>query len=182
MKRIHQADLDEQFISSEVGFSGRLLKVKVDKVKLPNGNESTRELINHPGAVAIVPILDDGRIVFVKQYRYPLGSVLYELPAGKLDPGEDPDACAPRELSEETGYSAKEWKKLTAIATTPGFTDEIIHLYVASKLTKYEQHTDEDEFIEIVALTPQEVKEMILAGDIYDAKTLSALYLLELSK
>lgn len=177
MKQIHQKELYEQFVSSEVAFEGRLLKVNVDTVVLPNGKETTRELIHHPGAVAIIPILDDGSIVFVKQYRYPLQTVLYEIPAGKLDYGEEPSLCAERELSEETGYSAVEWKKLTTIATTPGFTDEIIHLYLAEQLTKHDQHTDEDEFIEVVSLTQSEVKTMLLQEEIFDAKTLSALCL-----
>lgn len=182
MKKFHQRNLDETFISSKVAFAGRLLKVNIDTVTLPNGRETTRELIHHPGAVAVVPILDDGSMVFVKQYRYPLGTVLYEIPAGKLDPDEDPDVCARRELSEETGYSAREWQKLTSIVTTPGFTDEVIHLYAARGLEKYAQHTDEDEFIDIVVLTPQQVKQMVLEGTIYDSKTLSALCLLELLK
>lgn len=163
MKKIHQANLDETFICSKVGFSGRLLQVNIDSVILPNGRETTRELIHHPGAVAIVPILDDGSIIFVKQYRYPVGTVMYEIPAGKLDPGEEPDVCAERELSEETGYSAKEWQRLTSIVTTPGFTDE-------------------DEFIDVVKLTPQQVREMVLEGDIFDSKTLSALCVLEMLK
>lgn len=182
MKKFHQRNLDETFISSKVAFAGRLLKVNIDTVTLPNGRETTRELIHHPGAVGVVPILDDGSMVFVKQYRYPLGTVLYEIPAGKLDPDEDPDVCARRELSEETGYSAREWQKLTSIVTTPGFTDEVIHLYAARGLEKYAQHTDEDEFIDIVVLTPQQVKQMVLEGTIYDSKTLSALCLMELLK
>ncbi|CAK7037985.1 NUDIX hydrolase [uncultured Phascolarctobacterium sp.] len=182
MKKFHQRNLDETFISSKVAFAGRLLKVNIDTVTLPNGRETTRELIHHPGAVGVVPILDDGSMVFVKQYRYPLGTVLYEIPAGKLDPDEDPDVCARRELSEETGYSAREWQKLISIVTTPGFTDEVIHLYAARGLEKYAQHTDEDEFIDIVVLTPQQVKQMVLEGTIYDSKTLSALCLLELLK
>lgn len=182
MKKIHQSNLDETFVRSEVGFSGRLLKVNIDTVTLPNGNKTTREIINHPGAVAVVPILDDGSIVFVKQYRYPIDTVLYEIPAGKLDVGEDPDVCAVRELSEETGYTASKWQKLTSIVTTPGFTDEVIHLYAASGLEKHAQHTDEDEFIDVVTLKPEQVKKMVLNGEIYDSKTLSALYLLELLK
>lgn len=182
MKKFHQNNLDENFLCSKVGFTGRLLQVNIDTVTLPNGRETTRELIHHPGAVGIVPILDDGRMIFVKQYRYPVGTVLYEIPAGKLDPGEEPDVCAVRELSEETGYTAKTWQKLTSIVTTPGFTDEVIHLYAARGLEKYAQHTDEDEFIDIVALTPEQVKQMVLDGEIYDSKTLSALYLVELLK
>ena len=182
MKKIHQTNLDEVFVSSQVGFTGRLLQVKIDTVTLPNGKESSREVIQHPGAVGILPVLDDGSIVLVKQYRYPVGTVLYEIPAGKMDIGEAPEVCAPRELSEETGYKAKEWKLLTSIVTTPGFTDEVIHLYLAKGLTKEEQHTDEDEFIDVVAFTPEQVKKMVLEKDIFDAKTLSALLLYYLTE
>ena len=157
MKKIHQENLDEKFVSRKQGFDGRLLKVMVDTVTLPNG-------------------MEDGSIIFVKQYRYAVGSVLYELPAGKLDkPDEDPLDCAKRELSEETGYTAKNWQKLTSIVTTPGFTDEVIHLYAATGLEKFNQHTDEDEFIDIAALKPAEVRAMLQNEEIFDAKTLSAL-------
>jgi ADP-ribose pyrophosphatase len=127
--------------------------------------------------VGILPVLDDGSMVFVKQYRYAVGAVIYEIPAGKLEAGENPDDCAPRELSEETGYRAKEWKYLTAIVTTPGFTDEVIHLYLARGLIKAEQHTDEDEFIDVVVFSPDQVKKMVLEEDIFDAKTLAVLLL-----
>lgn len=181
MKKMHQVNLDEKCISSKVGFTGKLLKLRVDTVMLPNGRESTREVIKHPGAVGILPVLENGSMVFVKQYRYPVGTVLYEIPAGKLELGENPDECAPRELSEETGYIAKEWKHLTSIVTTPGFTDEIIHMYLAKGLTKAEQHTDEDEFIDVAIFSPEQVKKMVLEKDIFDAKTLSALLLYYLS-
>jgi len=159
MKKIHQVNLDEKFLSSKVGFAGKLLQLQVDTVMLPNGRKATREIIKHPGAVGILPVLEDGSMVFVKQYRYPVGTVIYEIPAGKLELGENPDECAPRELSEETGYTAKEWKHLTSIVTTPGFTDEVIHLYLARGLTKAEQHTDEDEFIDVVVFSPEQVKK-----------------------
>ena len=168
MKKIHQDNLDEKFVSRRQGFDGRLLKVMVDTVTLPNGRQTTREIIAHPGAVCVVPVLDDGSIIFVKQYRYAVGSVLYELPAGKLDhPNEDPLDCAKRELSEETGYE-------------PGFTDEVIHLYLAKGLKKFNQHTDEDEFIDIEVVKPEEVRRMLLDGEIFDAKTLSALCMMQL--
>lgn len=180
IKKFHEPELDEIYVegSNEEVFSGRLLKVQLDHVTLPNGNDATREYIRHPGAVAVVPVLDDGRIVLVKQCRYPLGTVMWEIPAGKLDhgPEEDPLECAKRELSEETGYEAGSWQRMISIATTPGFSDEIIHLYKAWNLTKFAQHTDEDEFISIKAFTPEEIREMILQGELYDAKTLCALY------
>lgn len=180
LKKFHEAALDEIYVegSNEEVFSGRLLKVQRDHVTLPNGNDTTREYIHHPGAVAIVPVLEDGRVVLVKQCRYPLRTLLWEIPAGKLDHGEaeDPDECARRELSEETGYEAQEWQRLVSIATTPGFSDEIIHLYKASGLKQYAQHTDEDEFIGVQAFTPEQLRAMISAGELYDAKTLCALY------
>ena len=180
LKKFHEPVLDEIYIegSNEEVFSGRLLKVQRDHVTLPNGNDTTREYICHPGAVAIVPVLDDGRVVLVKQCRYPLGTLLWEIPAGKLDHGEaeDADECAKRELSEETGYDAAHWQRLISIATTPGFSDEIIHLYKAWGLQEYAQHTDEDEFIGVQAFSPEQLKKMIAEGELYDAKTLCALY------
>ncbi len=180
LKKFHEPQLDEVYVegSNEEVFSGRLLKVQRDHVTLPNGNDTTREYIHHPGAVAIVPLLDDGRVVLVKQCRYPLRTLLWEIPAGKLDhgEGEDPLDCARRELSEETGYEAQNWQHLVSIATTPGFSDEIIHLYKAWGLQKFAQHTDEDEFIGVQAFTPQQLRAMIAAGELYDAKTLCALY------
>ena len=180
LKKFHEPVLDESYVegSNEEVFSGRLLKVQRDHVTLPNGNDTTREYIRHPGAVAIVPVLDDGRVVLVKQCRYPLGTLLWETPAGKLDHGEaeDADECAKRELSEETGYDAAHWQRLISIATTPGFSDEIIHLYKAWGLQEYAQHTDEDEFIGVQAFSPEQLKKMIAEGELYDAKTLCALY------
>ncbi|MGE4589280.1 MAG: NUDIX domain-containing protein [Acidaminococcaceae bacterium] len=182
MNLLEKGKLWEKHLSTETVFDGKFLKIAVDKVILPNGREAVRELVHHPGAVAILPILEDGSIVFVKQYRYPLDSVLYEIPAGKLEINEEPLKCAIRELSEETGYSAAKWSKLTTIATTPGFTDEIIHLYLAEGLELHEQHTDDDEFIEVVTIEKEDVRKMLLAEAIFDAKTLSALYLYFLRK
>ena len=180
LKKFHEPVLDEIYVegSNEEVFSGRLLKVQRDHVTLPNGNDTTREYIRHPGAVAIVPVLEDGSVVLVKQCRYPLGTLLWEIPAGKLDHGEaeDADECAKRELSEETGYDAAHWQRLISIATTPGFSDEIIHLYKVWGLQKYAQHTDEDEFIGVQAFSPEQLKKMIAEGELYDAKTLCALY------
>ncbi len=175
MYRIEDDKLKEQQLTSEIAFEGRLLQVKVDTVSLPNGATSTREYINHPGAVAILPITNDGKIVFVKQFRYPLGTVILEVPAGKLDPGEEPIVCAHRELSEETGYRAEHMEYLASIATTPGFTDEIIHLYVAKGLEQFIMHPDADEFIETIEYTKEEVLQMIQEQKIFDCKTLVVL-------
>ncbi len=177
MKILHDPKLDEQQLSSELAFNGHLLHLYVDKVKLPNGRESTRECIKHQGAVGILPVTEDGKMVFVKQYRYATGSVLYEIPAGKLEKGEDPLTCAKRELSEETGFTASQWIPLTSIVTTPGFTNETIHLYLAKGLTIGKQHPDPDEFLNVVTLPENEVEKMTLTGDIFDSKTLSALLL-----
>ena len=182
MSSLEKNMLWEKHVSTETVFDGKLLKIAVDKVILPDGKEAVRELVHHPGAVAILPVLEDGSIVFVKQYRYPLDSILYEIPAGKLELNEDPLECATRELSEETGYSASKWSKLTTIATTPGFTDEIIHLYLAEGLELHEQHTDDDEFIEVVTIGQDDVRKMLLSETIFDARTLSALYMYFLRK
>lgn len=172
-------NLKETKVASKLVFDGCLLKVYKDTVVLPNGKEATREWIKHPGASAVVPVLSDGRIVLVKQYRYPMEKVTLEIPAGKLDSNEPPEVCALRELKEETGYDAASLKKLTSIATTVGFSNEWIHLYVADQLDAGEQCTDEDEFINTVLVQPEEVDRLIACGEICDAKTLVALLMLK---
>ena len=167
--------LTERKISSTTVFEGNLLKVSVDTVFLPNGRKAGREIVRHPGAVAVLPVLDSGSMVFVKQYRYPMSMAMFEIPAGKLNAGEEPKDCAFRELSEETGYEASKLVKLGIIATTPGFTDEVIHLFAASGLTLHEPHSDEDEFIEVCVFSPEEVRQKLSNGEIFDAKTISAL-------
>ena len=175
-----EKNLVETKIKIEDIFDGTLLHVKRDTVKLPNGNESTREWIKHPGASAVIPVLPDGRIILVKQYRYPIHKITLEIPAGKLDsPDEDPLLCATRELSEETGYSTENIEKLTTIATTVGFSNEYIHLYIAEGLKAGFQHTDADEFINVVKLSLTEAVQMVLDGRIYDAKSVAAILLLE---
>lgn len=173
--RFMSKDLKETLISKEHVFDGQLLKVRKDTVLLPNGKEAVREWIQHPGAVAVVPILEDGRIVMVKQFRYPVGKVTLEIPAGKLDKGEDPDKCALRELKEETGYTPKTIKKLTTIGTTMAFSNEVIHLYVAEGLIEGEQCLDEDEFLHVEKYEIEEIKKMIREEQIYDAKSLVAI-------
>ena len=182
MKKITDPALDEVFVSSKPAFDGRLLHVHVDTVRLPNGRTTTREMADHQGAVAVVPILPDGSVIFVKQFRYPMKTVMYEIPAGKIDPGESPEDCVVRELSEETGYEADKWEYLAAIATTPGFTDEVIHLYAATGLHLHKQHTDPDEFISVEAIPQDKLLPMIEDGTLFDGKTIAALGVLAMKK
>ena len=171
-------NLVEKKISSENVFDGVLLHVRKDEVELPNGHKSTREWIKHPGASSVIPLLPDNQIILVKQYRYPMGCVTLEVPAGKLDGDEDPIICAERELSEETGYTAEKIWKLTTIATTVGFSNEIIHLYAATNLTPGKQHPDEDEFINTVKIPLTAAVQMVESGKIIDCKSIISILLL----
>ena len=173
------ADLIEEKVSSEDVFDGNLLHVKKDTVRLPNGNIAYREWIKHPGASAVVPVTPEGRLIFVRQYRYPIQQVTLEIPAGKLDAeGEDPLDCARRELSEETGYQSEKYTFLTKLATTVGFSNEFIYIYAAEGLTAGRQHPDEDEFINVCTLTMDEAMAKIRSGEICDAKSVTAVLLL----
>jgi ADP-ribose pyrophosphatase len=170
-------DLHETLLSSETVFTGRMIRVLVDKVRLPNGNEATREVVRHPGAVAVVAV-DGEQIIFVRQYRHPVGQVLLELPAGKLEPGETAQVCAERELHEETGLAADRWTPLGKTVVSPGFTDEVIHLFKAEGLRDADGHAcDPDEFIDLVRMTLPEALQAIRDGRIVDAKTQVALLL-----
>ena len=169
-------DLIEHTVRSEDIFGGTLLHVRRDTVRLPNGKEGVREWIRHPGAAAVLPLLPDGNVILVRQYRHPIGKVTLEVPAGKLDAeGEDPLHCARRELSEETGYTAEQYDKLTTIATTVGFSNEYIHLYLARQLSSGRQHTDEDEFVNVVQMPLKEALHLVNTGEIIDAKTIISL-------
>jgi len=169
-------DLIEKKISSRAVYDGRLLHVKCDEVELPNGERTTREWIKHPGAAAVLPLLDDGRVILVRQYRYPIGQVTLEIPAGKLDvAGEEPLGCAQRELQEETGYTAKEYVKLITLATTVGFSDEVIHIYLARGLAAGKQHLDEDEFINVETIPLSEALRLVQNNVISDGKSVVAL-------
>ncbi len=173
-------DLIETKLESENIFDGNLLHIKKDKVKLPNGGEAYREWVKHPGAAAVIPLTDQGEIILVRQYRYPIGEVTLEIPAGKLDiAGEDPLECAKRELSEETGYTAHEYKFLSKLATSVGFSDEVIYIYAAKGLKAGTQHTDEDEFINVVKVPLAEAVEMVLDGRINDGKSVTAILMLD---
>ena len=171
------AHLIETTVDSEVVFDGELLHVRRDTVRLPDGSLATREHIVHPGAVAIVPVLADGRLVVVRQYRYPLGRVLVEFPAGKLDPGEDELATAQRELAEEAGYAAAKWTFLGTIHTIVSYTNEKIDLYVAEDLTHVGARLDEGEFLEVLTTSVEEMLAALDRGEITDAKSVTALLL-----
>lgn len=165
-------------LSGELVFSGRLLRVEVDRVRLPGGGEAVREVVRHPGAAVVVPILPDGRVLLVRQFRYAAGEALLELPAGTRNGDEDPDACAARELAEETGWRAGELQYLGSFYTAPGFSDELIHCYVALHLIPAQGVSrDSDEELECVAVTLSHAHTLIACGDIRDAKTLAGLFL-----
>jgi ADP-ribose pyrophosphatase len=168
-------DLTEHFVSGERVFDGALLKVHRDRVRLPDGSEGGREYIRHPGAVAVVPLFDDGRVLLERQFRYPHRREFIEIPAGKLEPGEPPLATAKRELLEETGYSATEWARLGVIHTAIAYTDEAIDLFVARKLTLSQRKLDAGEFLELLVVDFTEALAMIRDGRITDAKTVAAL-------
>ena len=168
--------MQERKLSSEMKFDGKLIKVTYDVAEV-NGKEAWREVVHHPGASAVVAIDEDNRIIMEKQFRYALNDYLLEIPAGKLDAGEAPLVCAKRELEEETGIVASEWISLGTIATSPGFCNEVIHLYVAKGLSKGKIHWDEDEYVEVERYTFDELLQRIKDETIKDSKTLSALLL-----
>lgn len=174
---------EEKTIHSEPIFKGKVISLKVDDVLLPNGKEAKREIINHPGAVAIIAITNEGKIVLVEQYRKALERSIIEIPAGKLEPGEKPDVSARRELEEETGYGCHQLTYLQTFATSPGFADEVIHLFVAKDLYKIEEKAalDEDEFVYLIEATIEEAEEMVKKQQIYDVKTAFAILWMKLN-
>jgi ADP-ribose pyrophosphatase len=167
--------LREARLDSEAVYDGHFLKVRRDRVRLPSGREARREYIVHPGAVMIVPLLDDGRLVLERQYRYPMGRVMLEFPAGKLDAGEDKLACAQRELLEETGYRAAEWAHAGVLHNAIAYSDEGIEIFFARGLSQGERQLDEGEFLDVVCHTPQELDAMARCAAVTDAKTLIGL-------
>ncbi|GAB6188859.1 NUDIX hydrolase [Marinitoga arctica] len=167
-------NLEEKELNEKKVFKGVLLDVRKSIVKLPNGKKSTREFVVHPGAVAVLPV-ENEYVYLVKQYRFPIKNTLLEIPAGKFDePGEEPLECGKRELEEEIGKKANMWKYLGYIYTTPGFSNEIIHLYLAKDLEDAEMNLDEDEFLEVKKIKLEEFEKMILNNIITDAKTIAA--------
>lgn len=167
--------MKEKTIKSETIFNGKIIQLKLLKVKLPNKKYTHREIVSHPGAVAIVPILPNNQIVFVRQYRKAVEEILLEIPAGTLNKAESPLACAKRELIEETGFTARSFKKILDFYPSPGYCNERIHIYKAIGLTKVGGLQETDEFIKIITLPITKVKKLIRLGKIKDAKTLIAL-------
>lgn len=170
--------LKEKTISSEIKYQGYIVNVRRDDVLLSNGHEHFREVIEHPGGVVIVPVTNDNRIILVRQWRYPVGQELTEVPAGKLNRGEDPFLAAKRELEEETGYFANKWEPLGSIYTAPGFCDEKLYLYKAYDLTKSKQKLDFGEIVEPLIVDINQAWDMIKEGKIVDAKTIVGLSLI----
>lgn len=165
----------ERIIDSQSIYEGRIVQFRVDTIALPDGSITTREIIGTPGAVAIVPLTDDGQVRMVRQYRSASGEFLLELPAGTLEPEELPEQAAPRELAEETGDQAAHWQRLAGFYTVPGICDEYIHLFLATGLTMGQTNHEFDEFIEVVTLPLDETLAMIHRGEIRDAKTIIGL-------
>ena len=171
--------LVEHQVSSQTLLSGGFLEVRRDTVRLPDGRAATREFIEHPGAVAVIPMLDDGRLVLVRQHRYPVGKVLLEWPAGKLDPHESTWACAQRELQEETGYTAAEWAFAGEMHNAAAYSTESIWLWFARGLKSGPTRLDDGEFVETVALSLPELLALDARGALLDVKTLVGLHWLQ---
>jgi ADP-ribose pyrophosphatase len=169
------SDLEEKFISGEDVYRGSLVQLRRDVVRLPDGSQGVREYIRHPGAVMIVPLLPGGRVVLERQFRYPHRREFIELPAGKLEPGEPHLETAKRELLEETGYVASEWKRLCVIHTAIAYTNEAIELWLARGLEKRERKLDAGEFLEVFDLPLEKAIQKVRAGEITDAKTIAGL-------
>lgn len=169
-------DLTEKQLDSEQVFEGRFLKVRRDTVSLPDGKQATREFIRHPGAVAVLALSDAGELVLERQYRYPAGQTFIEIPAGKIDPQEAPADTAKRELWEETGFIAAQWRYLGKAYPCIGYADEVIHYYLATGLTQTPRQLDEGEFLEVLLLPATEAQAMSLDGRITDSKTLVGLH------
>ena len=163
--------LEEKTIASEQRFDGRIVKLYVDKAELENGEIVTREVIKHPGGVCVLPLTEDNEILFVRQFRYPHGSVLMEIPAGKLEYGESHHECGLRELKEETGCTCDSYTYLGSLYPTPAYDSEVIHMYLARGLHSGEQRLDEGEFLEIEKIPLEKAVEMIMNNEIQDAKT-----------
>jgi len=168
-------ELAEALLTSERIYEGKILNLRRDWVRLPDGNKASREVVEHPGAVAIIALDKEGNVYLVRQYRHPIGQETLEVPAGKLDAGEEPLACARRELAEEAGLAAATWQLLLTFYTTPGFSNEIMYLFLASGLEPYQEEADADEFLAVVRLPLPAAVNLIYQGAIKDAKSIAGL-------
>ena len=173
------AHLKEERLDTQDLYSGIFLNMKRDTVRLPDGSQAVREYLTHPGAVAIVAILDDGRILLERQYRYPVARVCMEIPAGKLDLGEDPLVCAQRELQEETGYTAAKWSYIRRIHPVISYSTEFIDIYLAEGLIKGQRQLDDEEFLDVFAASLDELLAWVEEGAITDVKTTISAYWLD---
>jgi ADP-ribose pyrophosphatase len=171
--------LREELITGEDVYDGIFLKMKRDTVSLPDGQQAVREYLTHPGAVAIVALLDDGRVLLERQYRYPIAKACIEIPAGKLDPNENPLLCAQRELAEETGYTAKKWSYIRRIHPVISYSTEFIDIYLAEGLVPGDRHLDEEEFLDVFAATLEQLIAWVEEGEITDVKTTISAYWLD---
>lgn len=171
--------LKETRVDTEVAYDGHFLKMQRDTVRLPDGSSTVREYIRHPGAVVVLPVFDDGKILLERQFRYPLDRVFIEFPAGKLDPDEEPLNCAKRELQEETGYSATEWKYVCTIHNAIAYSNEHLDLYLARGLSAGERKLDDGEFLETFSATMDEMLAWVRKGEITDVKTIIGTFWLE---
>jgi len=171
--------LAEKKISGEGVYDGIFLKMKRDTVLLPDGQHAVREYLEHPGAVAILAVLDDGRVLLERQYRYPIAQAVIEIPAGKLNTGEDPLLCAQRELQEETGYTAKHWSKIRRIHPVISYSTEFIDIYLAEGLSPGPARLDEEDFLDVFASPLEELLNWVETGKITDVKTIISTYWLE---
>lgn len=166
---------EEKTVSSEEKFCGRIITVKVDQVAMPDGSLASRELVHHPGGVGVVAVTEDRKVILVKQYRKPIDAAIYEIPAGKLDAGEEPHTCGIRELEEETGFRAASFIYLGFIYPSPGFTDERTYMYLATGLSQGEEHPDSDEFLDVEQIPLAKALEMIMNNELSDAKTVAGI-------
>jgi len=167
--------MEEKIIQSETLYDGRVVRLDIHQVELPNGEQSKREVVVHPGAVAIVAVEGDDMLLMVKQFRLPAGKIVMEIPAGTLDPNETPENCAIRELQEETGYKPGKLESIGGIYTAPGYTTEYIHLFIAHDLIQSSLDPDADEFIEVERVSLVDALKMIASGDIEDGKTVTGI-------
>ncbi len=166
---------EEKTVSSREVFKGKIVNLKVDMVAMPDGSLAERELVGHPGGVGVVALTDEMELILVKQYRKPIEKAILEIPAGKLDPGEDHRICGIRELEEETGLCARNFEYLGFIYPSPGFTDEVTHIYLATDLYQGEAHPDEDEYLDLIKMPFSEAVDRMMRNEIADAKTVAGI-------